>query len=124
MKHTAQLTLIAFAACGFLLNGCATVPPSAAHIHLITEQEAAQHHCTYLTYAGSASGILVNGKARNTAKIIEKAASVPGATHVSYTKGLPGYAFTKANIWKCPNPNMTTKDSQTAAYAVEYFGHL
>ena len=116
-------TMAAAAALAALV-GCAHVPSESARLHLITEHEAAQLKCQHLDFVGSASGILINGKARNTAVILQKAIKVPGATHLSYTKGFPGYAFTKANVWKCPNPDYTTQDPDTQKYAKEYFGHL
>ncbi|MBP3439531.1 MAG: hypothetical protein J6K46_09490 [Sutterella sp.] len=87
-------------------------------------REAADLQCLHLDYAGSASVLLINGKARNSAVIVKKALSVEGSAHLSFTKGKPGYAFTKANIWKCQNPNYTTKDPDTQQFAREYFGHL
>lgn len=89
--------------------------------HLII---AADQQCLHLDYAGSASALPINGKARNRAVIVKKALCVEGSTHLSFTKGKPGYALTKANIWKCPNPNYTTKDPDTQQLAREYFGHL
>ena len=103
--------------------GCAHNPDRAGRIHLITHDEAVQNHCRRLDYAGSASGILINGKARNTVVIVKKALTVKGATHISYTKGEAGYAFTKANIWGCPNPNMISKDPETLQMARDYLGH-
>ncbi len=106
------------------LTGCSTTPADTSRIHLITEQEAALHRCVYLDHAGSASAILIKGKTRNTGIILQKAKKVPGATHISYTKGEPGYAFTKANIWRCPNPHMITMDPETQKLAIEHIGHL
>ena len=105
------------------VTGCAHHPDRAGRIHLITHQEAVENQCTQLSYAGSASGILINGKARNTSVIVKKALKVPGATHISYTKGEAGYAFTKANIWRCPNPNMISHDPKTLQMARDYIGH-
>ncbi|MGN1209658.1 MAG: hypothetical protein ACI4SV_05100 [Duodenibacillus sp.] len=118
------VTGLALGAAILSLLGCAHVPSESSRLHLITENEAAALGCKHLDFVGSASGILINGKARNTAVILQKALKVPGATHLSYTKGLPGYAFTKANVWKCPDPGYTTTDPDTQAYAKKYFGHL
>lgn len=105
------------------VSGCASFPDKEGKIHLILEKEAVQHRCKKLDYAGSASAILINGKKRNTAVIVKKALATKGATHISYTKGEAGYAFTKANIWACPNPNMTSSDPETLKTAREYIGH-
>ena len=106
-----------------LLAGCAHVPAGASKINLITEDEAKANHCRYLTFAGSASSVLINGKARNTAQILRKALRVPDATHITYTKGEAGYAFTKANIWACPNPNLKTQDAHTRELSLRYLHH-
>ncbi|MDY4164006.1 MAG: hypothetical protein SOX97_10565 [Sutterella sp.] len=116
--------IIAAVSAAALLSACANLPEGSERLHLITEQEAADLQCQHLDYAGSASALLINGKARNSAVIVRKALSVEGSTHLSFTKGKPGYAFTKANIWKCPNPNYTTKDPGTQQLARDYFGHL
>lgn len=118
--------MLAITACSVaaMTAGCASYADREGKIHLITEQEAAAAKCEKLDYAGSASAILINGKKRNTNQIVKKALAVPGATHISYTKGNAGYAFTKANIWKCSDPNMTTTDPATRKEALSYIGHL
>lgn len=103
--------------------GCASKPDRFGRIHLITHEEALANNCTQLAFAGSASGILINGKARNTAVIVKKALQVEGATHISYSKGEAGYAFTRANIWSCPNPNLISSDPTTLKMARKYVGH-
>ncbi len=115
--------IIAAGALIVTMAGCASYPDREGRIHLITEEEAQSSQCEHLDYAGSASAILINGKKRNTAVIVKKALTVKGATHISYTKGEAGYAFTKANIWKCPDPNMTTSDPETRRMARSYIGH-
>lgn len=118
-----NIKILAAALAAATLAGCAHVPHSASRINLITEHEAAVNHCQKLTYVGSASAILINGKARNTAVIVQKALRVKGATHITFTKGEPGYAFTKANVWRCPNPNLQTKDEATRLYQNQYMHH-
>ena len=103
--------------------GCASKPDKAGRIHLITHEEALANNCQKLTFAGSASGLLINGKARNTSVIVKKALRVDGATHISYSKGEAGYAFTRANIWACPDPNLISSDPATLKMAREYVGH-
>lgn len=121
MKKIISLAVVAVAASA--LSGCAGYPDKRGQIHLITESEAAANHCQFLNFAGSASALLINGKKRNTAVIVKKALRVKGATHISYTKGEAGYAFTKANIWACPNPDLTTSDLETKKMARDYIGH-
>ncbi len=124
MNRKTLLGITVLAAVGaVLLSGCASKPDRQGRIHLITHAEAVAAGCQKLDYAGSASALLINGKARNTAVIVKKALTVKGATHISYTKGEAGYAFTKANIWGCPDPNMTTQDPETKKMARSYVGH-
>lgn len=103
--------------------GCASKADKFGRIHLITHEEALANNCKYLTFAGSASALLINGKARNTSVIVKKTLAVPGATHISYSKGEAGYAFTRANIWACPDPNLISSDPHTLKMAVRYLGH-
>lgn len=117
-----KLILTAVLSAG-LLMGCASFHDKEGRIHLITEEEAQAAQCEHLNYAGSASGILINGKKRNTQVIVRKALTIPGATHISYTKGEAGWAFTRANIWRCPNPDMKSTDPETLALARKYVGH-
>ncbi len=54
---------------------------------------------------------MVNGYKRNTQVAVTKALRVPGTTNV------------RMFVWKCPNPNLRTKDAQVAAWQKEYLGH-
>ena len=117
------LTIAVLGAFVFTVSGCASRVDTEGRIHLINEEEAYSNNCRHLDYAGSASALLINGKKRNTAVIVKKALTVKGATHISYTKGEAGYAFTKANIWKCPDPDMVSSDPETRRVARSYIGH-
>lgn len=98
-------------------------PREAHRINLITLDEAEANHCKSLGWVGSVSVLLINGKARNTAVILKKAVKMPGATHIAYTKGEAGYATTRAQVLRRPNPDLKTKDPETMAYQREYLKH-
>ena len=106
-----------------LLAGCGSIPPGAERINMITTAEARANNCVELDKAGSVSAIMINGYKRNTQVAVRKALRVPGATHVSYTKGFPGATNVRMFIWACPNPNLKTMDSQVAEWQRSYLGH-
>ena len=105
------------------LAGCGSIPQGADRINIITEQQAKANNCRLLDKVGSVSAVMVNGYKRNTQVAVTKALRVPGATHVGYTKGKPGTTNVRIFVWKCPNPNLRTKDAQVAAWQKEYLGH-
>lgn len=115
--------LLTISAAALVLAGCANVPPGSENINLITMDEAQANNCEQLGWVGSASGILINGKARNTAQILRRALKVPGATHIAYTKGKSGWATARAAVFKCPDPNLKTKDPDTIQYSIDYLKH-
>ncbi|MGN1149510.1 MAG: hypothetical protein ACI4SY_02255 [Sutterella sp.] len=82
--------IIAAVSAAALLSACANLPEETERLHLITEQEAADLQCRQLDCTGSASALLINGRARSSAVIVKKALSVEGSTHLSFTKGKPG----------------------------------
>lgn len=116
-------TLLSLSALALVLSGCANLPAGADRINLITLEEAQANHCKKLGWVGSVSAVLINGKARNTAQIVKKALEIPGATHIAYTKGEAGYSNARAQVLKCPNPNLKTKDPDTRRYSKDYLGH-
>lgn len=116
-------TLLAVSALVLVLSGCANLPAGSNCINLITLEEAQANHCEKLGWVGSVSLVLINGKARNTAQIVKKALEIPGATHIAYTKGEAGFSNARAQVLKCPNPNLKTKDPVTLRYSREYLGH-
>ncbi|WP_443744439.1 hypothetical protein [Sutterella sp.] len=115
--------LLALSALALVLSGCANLPASADRINLITLGEAQANHCEKLGWVGSVAIVPINGKARNTAQIVKKALKIPGATHIAYTKGEAGYSNARAQVLKCPNPNLKTKDPDTRRYSKDYLGH-
>jgi hypothetical protein len=106
-----------------VLAGCGSIPQGAERINMITQAEAKANSCQLLDKAGSVSAVMINGYKRNTQVAVTKALRVPGATHVGYTKGKPGTTNVRMFVWKCPNPNLRTKDPQVAAWQKEYLGH-
>ncbi len=120
---TKKVALTACVLAALVLTGCGSIPQGADRINMITEQEAKDNNCVLLDKAGSISMILINGSKRNTQVAVRKALRVKGATHVGYTKGVPGTTNVRMFIWSCPNPNLKTKDPKVAAWQKEYLGH-
>lgn len=110
-------------AAALMLAGCGSIPVGAERINMITTEEAHANGCTQLDKAGSVSAILINGYKRNTQVAVRKALRVKGATHVSYTKGVPGVTNVRMFVWSCPNPNLRTQDPEVAQWQREYLGH-
>lgn len=106
-----------------VLAGCGSIPRGADRLNMITEQEAKANNCVLLDKAGSISLILINGSKRNTQAAVRKALTVKGATHVGYTKGVPGTTNVRMFVWSCPNPNLKTSDPKVAAWQKDYLGH-
>lgn len=115
--------LFAGTATALVLTGCGSIPEGAERLNMITEQEAKVNNCVLLDKAGSISMILINGSKRNTQVAVRKALRVKGATHVGYTKGVPGTTNVRMFVWACPNPNLKTSDPQVAAWQKDYLGH-
>lgn len=110
-------------ATALVLTGCANIPRGADRINLITLEEARANGCEKLDTAGSMSLILINGRARNMAKIVQRALTVPGATHIALNKGDTAWTGARSTVFRCPNPNLKTSDPATREISLEYIGH-